>query len=159
MSETPKSSSPQVPKRRGRAAQALGGRIMDQAAQMFQRAGFSDAGFVLHWREIAGEHIARVAQPVKWEETPAGAVLTLRCEPGAAVLLQHETRSLVEKCNAYLGQGRVARLKLVPGELPRESAPPAHPAPFAEPRPDKLDLSQALDRIRSLRAKARARPD
>lgn len=133
--------------------------MLEHSANLFQRAGFSDAGFVLHWREIAGEHIARVAQPLKWEESAAGAVLTLRCEPGAAVLLQHETRSLVEKCNAYLGRGRVARLKLVPGELARESGPPAHPAPVSEPRPDNIDLNQALDRLRALRAKGRARPD
>jgi hypothetical protein len=153
MTQNPKPASPQPPVRARRAARAAGERIIENASAVFLRAGFRDAGFLLHWPAIAGPHIARVAQPVKWQETQAGAVLTLRCEPGAAVLLQHETRTLVEKCNAYLGPGRIARLKLVPGALPCETATPPHPAPDSDPRPDKIGLTEALERLHRLRGR------
>jgi hypothetical protein len=125
--------------------------MLDQASAVFQRAGFKDASFLLHWPAIAGAHIARVAQPVKWQESANGAVVTLRCEPGAAVLLQHETRALVEKANAYLGAGRIARFKFAPGALPGAPALAAHPAPEAGPPPQNLDLSEALERLSRLR--------
>ncbi len=153
MTQNPKPASPQPPVRARGATRAAGERIIENASAVFLRAGFRDAGFLLHWPAIAGPHIARVAQPVKWQESPAGAILTLRCEPGAAVLLQHETRTLVEKCNAYLGPGRIARLKLVPGALPSETATSPHPAPDSDPRPDKIELTEALERLRRLRGR------
>jgi hypothetical protein len=78
MTQNPKPASPQPPVRARRAARAAGERIIENASAVFLRAGFKDAGFLLHWPAIAGPHIARVAQPVKWQETQAGAVLTLR---------------------------------------------------------------------------------
>jgi hypothetical protein len=152
MSESLKPGSPQVLAKHRRSTRAAGERVLDHASAIFLRAGFKDPGFLLHWPAIAGAHIARVAQPVKWQESPAGAVVTLRCEPSAAVLLQHETRSLVEKCNAYLGAGRIARFKLTSGPLPRASEIPAHPAPDREWTAGKLELLQALDRLGRLRA-------
>ena len=152
MSENLKSASPQAPTKYRRSTRAAGERALDHASAIFLRAGFKDPGFLLHWPAIAGAHIARVAQPVKWQESPAGAIVTLRCEPSAAVLLQHETRSLIEKCNAYLGAGRIARFKVTPGPLPRGSEIPAHPAPDREWGTGKLQLLQALDRLGRLRA-------
>ncbi len=154
MSETPKSATPQPPARTRRSSRAAGERILQHASNIFLHAGFRDPGFLIHWPAIAGPHIARLAQPVKWQESSAGAVLTLRCEPAAAVLLQHETRSIVEKCNAYLGPGRIARLKLIPGALPSENATPPHPAPDSTPRPEKMELTEALERLGRLRGRA-----
>jgi hypothetical protein len=153
MSETLKSDPPQVPARHRRSTRAAGERVLNHASAIFLRAGFKDPGFLLHWPAIAGAHIARVAQPVKWQESPAGAVVTLRCEPSAAVLLQHETRSLVEKSNAWLGAGRIARFKLTPGPLPRANEIAAHPAPERDWAAGKVELLQALDRLGRLRAK------
>jgi hypothetical protein len=153
MSETANASSPQAPAVARTSKRAAGERILDQASAIFRRAGFKDASFLLHWPAIAGPHIARVAQPVKWQESPNGAVVTLRCEPGAAVLLQHETRTLVEKANAYLGTGRIARFKFVSGPLPGALAVAQHPAPDTVPPPKKLDLNQALERLSRLRSR------
>ena len=90
----------------------------------FIRAGFSDPSLVLHWDEIAGPETARLARPLRLSEGPSGGVLTLKAEPGAAVFLQHETRSLCERINSYLGRPTVARLKFVEGALaPRPKAP------------------------------------
>lgn len=151
MSEDSKTAATQAPARR-RSGRAAGTALLEHASRVFQRAGFVDPGFLLHWPEIAGAHIARVAQPVKWQESPAGAVVTLCCEPGAAVLLQHETRTLVEKCNAYLGPGRIARFKFVNGTVRAEAAIPPHPAPDSNQAQDKISLNDALEKLRRTRA-------
>jgi hypothetical protein len=153
MSENPNSASPQAPVSARRSSRAAGERILNQASTVFLRAGFKDSTFLLHWPAIAGTHIARVAQPVKWQESANGAVVTLRCEPGAAVLLQHETRGLVEKANAYLGAGRIARFKFVSGPLPCLPQVPSHPAPDTMPIAKKPDLNEALERLSRLRRK------
>jgi hypothetical protein len=139
--------------RRGRASPA-GQDVLSQAAPALQRAGFSDATLVLRWREIAGADIARIAEPVRLTEDPEGAVLTLKCEPGAAVFLQHQMRELLERLATYLGPSRVARLRLVPGELEQMPSPPDHPAvrpgagsPGPQEPSNPPTLSHAIERL------------
>ena len=107
----------------------------------------------MRWREIAGEAVAEVAEPVKFQEGPSGAVLTLRCEPGAAVFLQHETRPLIGRLNTFLGPGRIARIRLVPGQLSRPVEPKPHPMLGRQPAPEPAEtgLSGALARLGRLR--------
>ena len=59
---------------------------------------------MLRWCEIVGPDIARIAEPLRLTEGPEGAVLTLKCEAGAAVFLQHQTRELLQRLTAYLGR-------------------------------------------------------
>ena len=54
-------------------------------------------------------------------------MLTLKCEAGAAVFLQHQTRDLLERLATYLGPARIARVRLVPGELERARRPSGPP--------------------------------
>ena len=159
-SETANAEPAQAP-RRNRAA-AAGDDALSQGKGALARAGFTDPMLVLRWREIAGADVARVAEPTHMSEGPGGATLTLRCRPGAAVLLQHETRALMERLNGYLGHGRVTRLKLTTGEITALPAPPRHPSArdsgghdssIEEPPPD---LTRALERLHRRRAKTRA---
>ena len=146
--------------RRGRSAPA-GEDALWHGSHAFARAGFSDASLVLRWREIAGPEVARVAQPVKLQEGPEGAVLTLRCAPGSAVLLQHETRALMQRINAYAGRGRIARLRLVTGETVQLPEPPRHPSRgMTEPgdSPESGDLDGALERLGRRRLATRKVP-
>ena len=133
-------------------ARAAGEGVLGQAKGAFERAGFTDATLLLRWPEIVGAHIARVALPLKWQDGTEGAVLTLKCEPGATVLLQHQTRMLIERLNAYLGQGRVVRLKLVPGRLVSRTDPPRHPRPGVQTATESVTLAEALGRLSRLRA-------
>ncbi len=107
---------PDPPPRRGRAA-AVTRDAGFAAAQAFARAGFSDPSLVLHWRDIAGPEIARIARPLRFREGPSGGVLTLMAEPGAALFLGHDARALSERINAYLGRNAVAQVKFVQGAL------------------------------------------
>jgi len=138
--------------RRGRAG-AAGEDALAQASTAF-------ASLLLRWPEIAGAEVARVAQPVRLQEGPEGAILTLRCAPGSAVLLQHETRTLIERVNAYLGHRRVARLRVVTGAALLTPAPTRHPSSgrpqegdFEEPE----DLAHALARLGGRRRDSRPR--
>ena len=159
MSQSQKPLPPQegFAPRHGRA-RAAGEAALSHAAAALTRAGFSDASLVLRWPDIVGADIARLAEPLKLQQGPEGAVLTLKCEPGAAVFLQHQTRSLIERLNGYLGRERIARLKFVPGKLSATAAPPDHPAKargrtvenLAEIQP-KPSLSEALQRLAAIR--------
>jgi hypothetical protein len=105
------------------------------AAAAFARAGFRDATLVLRWAEIVGPEVARFAEPFKLSESPAGGVLTLRAEPAASVFLQHQTRALCERINAYLGRPAVARLRFVHGALAARPERPPRPRPAPEAPP------------------------
>ena len=115
---------------------------------------------MLRWREIAGEDVARIAEPLRLTEGPEGGVLTLKCEPGAAVFLQHQTRELQERLRTYLGPGRIVRIRLIPGELERAQGLPDHPSSgvlsLDEP-PSRPSLSEALERLDRRRARAKAK--
>ena len=133
-------------------ARAAGEGVLGEARGAFARAGFTDATLLIRWSEIVGPQIARIALPQRWQDGPEGAVLTLKCEAGAAVLLQHQTRMLIERLNTYLGQGRINRLKLVPGRLTARAEPPGHPRPEAQAGTESLSLGEALARLARLRA-------
>jgi hypothetical protein len=131
MAETRNDKQPSdlPPPRRGRATPlSAESAFTGQAA--FARAGFADPTLLLRWEEIAGSETAALARPVKLTEGPAGGVLTLKTEPAAALFLQHESRSLCERINAYLGRPAVARLRFIQGEVLQRAKPvPKHRAP------------------------------
>lgn len=155
-----KQDGPDVTARRNRTEPV--GRAADFAHAAFARAGFRDPTLVLRWREIVGPEVANFAQPLRLAEGPGGGVLTLKAEPAASVFLQHETRALCDRINAYLGHAAVARLRFVKGELETAARtfprvrPPAQP-PSGDPAlgfagPDRLKA--ALVNL----ARARQRP-
>lgn len=130
--DKPSKDAPPEPPRRRNWAGAIATDARANAQTAFVRAGFSDPTLILRWEEIAGRETARLARPVKLSEGPSGGVLTLRAEPGAALFLQHETRALTERINAFLGRPAVARLRFVQGPLtvrPAVKKPPTPPPP------------------------------
>jgi len=137
-------------------------RAGELGAAAFQRAGFRDPALILHWAEIVGPEVARFAQPMKLSDGPSGGVLTLKAEPAAAVFLQHETRSLCERINAYLGRPAVARLRFVNG--PIETRPAPRPRTGPAPEPPGSDPAKGFagpDRLKAALlnlARARLRP-
>src|SRR5580700_535695 len=93
----------------------------------FARAGFSDPALVLHWVEIAGLDVARIARPVRF--SARDGLLTLLAEPGAALFLGYESRALMGRINSYLGRTAVSRIKFVQGRLTMPPPPPPPPRP------------------------------
>jgi hypothetical protein len=135
MAKTQRQADDTPPQRRNRA-RPIGDDAKAVGRQAFVRAGFADSTLILHWAEIVGPEVARMARPLKLVENSAGGVLTLKAEPAASVFLQHESRSLCERINSYLGRAAVSRLRFASGSLlPGETPPPARAAPV-EPAPD-----------------------
>ena len=125
----------------------------------FARAGFPDPSLVLRWEEIAGPETARLARPIRFSQGPNGGVLTLKAEPGAALFLQHETRPLCERINAYLGRPAVARLRFVQGPLiPRPTPQAQRQTPGTIPPADPVQKYHGPEGLReAMRSLARAR--
>jgi len=146
------------PPRRGRAG-AVANDAHALARAGFARAGFPEPGLVLRWKEIVGAQVARIARPLRFSEGATGGVLTLRADPAAAVFLQHESRALCGRINAWLGRDAVQRLRFVPGEIPAEGRPGQRRHTNAEPESDdparRFSGSEPLKE--SLLALARAR--
>lgn len=115
-----------APPRRNWAA-AIGRDAGGTAAAAFVRAGFTDPALVLHWPEIVGAEVARIARPVRF--SAKDGLLTLLAEPGAALFLGHESRALLGRINAYLGRPAISRVKFVQGRLTLPPLPPPPPRP------------------------------
>jgi hypothetical protein len=134
--------------------------VASAAAEVaFARAGFPDPTLVLRWEEIAGLETARLARPIRFSQGPNGGVLTLKTEPGAALYLQHETRPLCERINAYLGRPAVSRLRFVQGPLiPRPVPQTRKPMPGVIPAADPVQKYHGPEGLgEALRDLARAR--
>jgi hypothetical protein len=129
-----------LPPRRNRTA-SVGRDAGAIANDAFAKAGFRNPTLVLRWAEIVGQEVARVCTPVKLVDGPSGGTLTLKAEPGASVFLQHETRVLCEKINAYLGHEAVTRLKFVQGPLASRPPPAARLRRAKDVPPDDPSLS------------------
>lgn len=154
-SPAPEASGP--PLRRSRAA-AVGLDAEQLARAAFARAGFSESHLVLRWREIAGPDVARVARPIRLADEPMGGTLTLKAEPAAALFLQHESRALCARLNAWLGREAVHRLRFVRGELASDSSPRRKQYPQDLPPRDPARHFAGPDELRlSLLALARTR--
>jgi len=152
---------PQLVPRRG-WAKPLASDTALQTNAALKRAGFPDASLVFRWPEIAGPETAKVAHPVRCRKGPDGIVLTLKCEPSAAVFLQHETRPLLDRLNAFLGNGVISRIRIVPGRLASAKDVSAHPLPtlLIQAKPaDAQPVNNALNRLQNLRKKLIKRPN
>lgn len=168
MAQTPTDEQPggrqpePPPQRRGRVGE-ISADATATARAAFARAGFADPALVLRWREIAGAETARLARPLKLSESAGGGVLTLKAEPAAALFLQHESRALCARINAYLGRVAVVRLRFVQGPLAApHPPPPQRPKPIEPPSADPArrwrgppKLGQALLNLARQRTRGR----
>ena len=136
------------PKRRNWAA-PVGGDAATVGSAAFARAGFADPSLVLHWEQIVGPEVARLARPLRLSQGAHGGVLTLLAEPAAAVFLSHETRNLAERINSFLGRPAVARLKFVQAGLVQPPRPEPRMQPAQQLAPD--DPAQSFRGPDSLR--------
>jgi hypothetical protein len=138
MAQTINDKQPDMPPLRRNRTEPVARELSAAAATAFARAGFSDPTLVLRWEEIAGAEVARIARPLRLSESASGGVLTLKAEPAASLFLQHETRTLCDRINAYLGRPAISRLRFVQGPLasrPVRLHLPATPPPASATDP------------------------
>jgi hypothetical protein len=122
--------------RRGRSA-AIAADAGTLVAGAFARRGFTDPTLVLRWRDIVGAQVADLAVPVRLSEGPSGATLTLKAEPGAALFLQHESRQLCARINAWAGRPLISKLRFIQGQLAERPENPVarQPTPLSPTDP------------------------
>jgi hypothetical protein len=94
------------------------------------------------WKEIVGESLAGRSEPVKLiKARQGGATLELKVAGPVAALVQHQAPLILDRLNLYLGEGAVAKLRIVQGPLSRP--PPAKTAPR---RRSRAPLDAAAER-------------
>ena len=76
------------------------------------------------WREIVGETLWRVSEPVKLitprgSKAGTGATLELRVDGPAAAIVQHQAEDILARVNLALGSGAVAKIRVVQGLIRR----------------------------------------
>lgn len=96
------------------------------------------------WREIAGESLAARTEPVKLVRNRTGGpgTLEIRVEGPAAALIQHQAPQILDRVNLFLGQGAVAKLRIVQGKV---TPVPGAPAPSRAKRLRNQPLDAAAE--------------
>ena len=141
---------------------ALGATLPGLTRRALGRRGFAEGGLALDWAAIVGEEVAANTLPLKLaypRGARAGGTLHLKVASGYALVVAHCEPQLIERVNAYLGHGAVARLKLTQGRIARSrertesgrDSEPAEPVPGIE----DPELAAALGSFaKALRRKA-----
>jgi hypothetical protein len=121
-----------------RHARPLADLVAPALGDVFARQGFASGEIVTYWADIAGEDIARLAEPLKlqWPRGVAGeaaepATLILRVEGPAAIEVQHLAPVLLERVNRYFGWRAVARIGIRQAPLTRKPPKPRPQPPTA----------------------------
>ena len=146
------------------ATRRIGAILPPAAKKAFRQKGFAEGAVIRHWREIAGDKLARTTLPLRLSyrrgKKDEGSTLYLLADAGAALEVQHQIPLLIEKLNLFYGYPAVARIAIRQGALPRpgtalkKSAQPLDAE--TQGRLDRLtgktkdaDLKDALDRLGS----------
>lgn len=106
-----------------KVARPLAGRIQAATARL-----------ALDWPQVVGPALAAVTAPERLSGGKGARVLTIRAAGPVALELQHLAPQLIERINAHLGPGAVARLRFIqsaPGfaETQAQAALPPRRAP------------------------------
>ena len=131
---------------RGGPAKAIADLMPQIGRPAFRRFGFVQSNVVTRWREIVGEHHARVCMPEAIRFPPgekSDGILQLVVLPAHAPLIQHVIPEIIERVNRFFGYKAVARIKLRQGEV---KPPPAQgkPAPPPSLKPIPMELGDSL---------------
>jgi hypothetical protein len=115
----------------------VGGLAQRLTSQLAKGRGASIARLRVDWPAIVGAELARTTRPealiVGRGGRTAAKVLRLRVSGAAAIEIQHMSRQLVERVNAYAGHRLVDDIRLVQGTV--LAAPPPR-APLPKPSPE-----------------------
>ena len=104
---------------------ALGAALPALTRRALGRRGFAEGGLALDWAAIVGEDIAANTLPLKIaypRGERSGGTLHLKVARGYGLVVSHCEPQLIERVNAYLGYGSVARLRLPQGQMERSRA-------------------------------------
>ena len=135
---------PAAQRRRDPGLRALSRNLSGLTAPLLRGRSRAEATLLQDWDRIAGveiaafSRVARLAFPKRDERR--NARLTLQCDPGAALDLQHATPQLIERINGYFGFALVAEIALQQRPQPAAAKAPDKRRP---PVPDRAALAEA----------------
>ena len=104
------------------------------------------------WEDLVGPAHAARSRPerLKWprggEDEFAPATLVVACEGSHAVFLQHDTRAILERLNAFFGFAAVDRVQVVQRPVEKRDVRTPREAPRLPPG-DERSLRQSLDAV------------
>ena len=103
---------------------AAGKALTSLVKALDERFGQGPDALKARWREIVGEALAANTEPAKLGKARAGggAVLELKVDGPAAALIQHQSSEILARVNLFLGEGAVAKLRIVQGPIRRAPA-------------------------------------
>ncbi|MBI1393499.1 MAG: DUF721 domain-containing protein [Alphaproteobacteria bacterium] len=114
------------------AAPAAGGFANMIIARLAQKTRFVDPGLLARWPTLVGKDVAGVCRPGRLLGSGVGRTMEIHVADGAAAALaQFRHDDIVDRLNAYFGQGVVARLSVrqvggsAPGTSPTGTPPQA----------------------------------
>lgn len=114
--------------------------------QIAGKQGFAEADVLLHWREIAGEALAAVCEPVRvvyGKQRTLGATLVVQTTSARAPEVEMKAPLIVERVNQHYGYRAIRKLRITqstglgraPGFAEGQAAfrgPEANPSPTRE---------------------------
>ena len=111
-----------------------------------ERFGSGPGALQARWREIAGERLAAVSEPVKLTRPRGGGagILELRVQGPSATLVQHQAPEILARVNLFLGAGAVDRLRIVQGPVRPATIGPT-PAQTAKARRRRVPLDAGVE--------------
>lgn len=68
------------------------------------------------WKEMVGDKLAPLCEPIKFSGKPGKRTLTLKVLPAAALLIQHQSETLRQRISASAG-GDIVKISLIQGAL------------------------------------------
>ena len=109
--------------KRGGGLRAVSATLPKVTAKAFGKRGLAEGGLVADWAGVVGSELAAVTLPrglrFPSREARVDGTLTLRVVSGHGLTVQHLAPLIIEKINAYMGYGAVARLSLQQGAVAR----------------------------------------
>ena len=114
--------------------------------QLDERFGSGPGALQARWREIAGDRLAAVSEPVKVTRPRGGGagILELRVQGPSATLVQHQAPEILARVNLFLGSGSVDRLRIVQGPVRPATTGPT-PAQTAKARRRHAPLDAGVE--------------
>ena len=111
-------------RRTPRPPPAAGRQLQGLIKALDERFGAGTGPLIGRWREIVGETLAAHTEPAKLSKprNGGGAVLELKVDGPVAALIQHQAPEILARVNLVLGQGAVAKLRVVQGVIRKPAA-------------------------------------
>jgi hypothetical protein len=116
-------------------ARRLQGALRTALGPILKETGPSVGVLSQRWREMVGERLADVTQPLRLEPTKKGAILHIRAPSAASAVLQHASGHILQRVSLAAGvEVRELRIVQTSADAPRAKAPRLKELPEADRR-------------------------